>query len=82
MSTKTDITTTAARLLGLRFNDAARNSRQLPAEAAIHFWDPARGGGSVIVAADGSYLFANSSVKWDCHLNEFLSGLRSPRRNA
>lgn len=81
MSTKTDITATAARLLGLRFNDALRNSRPLPAEAATYFWDPAREGGSVIVGADGTYLFADSSVSWDRLLDEFVSGGRSRRED-
>lgn len=70
-------TTTAAKLLGLRFNDAARNSRQLPGQAATHFWNPVRGGGSVIVGADGTYLYANSSTTWDQHMGAYASGRRS-----
>lgn len=77
MSTKTDITATAARLLGLRFNDALRNSRPLPAEAATYFWDPARGSGSVLFAADGTYLHVSSSVIWDQHLEAFSAGRRT-----
>lgn len=77
MNTRTVATTTAARLLGLRFNDAARNSRPLPGESATHFWNPARGGGSVIIGTDGSYLCADSSVPMDQHLVAFASGRRS-----
>lgn len=76
MSTKTEIGTTAARLLGLRFGDALRNSRPLPAHEATYFWDPAHREGSVIIAADGTYLFADSTVSWDRHLEEFTAGRR------
>ena len=77
MNTRTAVTMTAARLLGLRFNDAARNSRPLPAEAATHFWNPVRGGGGVIVGADGTYLFADAATTWDQHLCAYSSGQRS-----
>lgn len=77
MNTKTAVTTTAARLLGLRFNDAERNSRPVPGRAATHFWNPVRGGGSVIISADGTYLYANSSTTWDHHLSAYASGRRS-----
>lgn len=77
MNTRTAVTTTAARLLGLRFNDAARNSRPLPGEAATHFWNPVRGGGSVIVGSDGAYLYGNSSTTWDQLVNAYTSGRRS-----
>lgn len=70
-------TVIAARLFYLRPNDAAKNSRELPAHAATHFWDPSRGGGSVIVATDGTYLFADSAVSWDRHLGDFVAGHRS-----
>ncbi|MET4144015.1 hypothetical protein [Arthrobacter sp. UYCo732] len=77
MSTKTAVATIAARLLGLRFNDAVRNSSGLPAEAATHFWDPAGEGASVIVGSDGTYLWADSSVGSADHLAEFAAGRRT-----
>lgn len=70
-------TPAAARLLNLRVNDALRNSRPLPAEAATYFWNPGPGGGAVILAADGTCLFADSSIAWDRHLDDFISGARS-----
>jgi hypothetical protein len=77
MNSRTAVTTTAARLLGLRFNDAARNSRPVPGAAATHFWNPVRGGGSVIVGADGAYLYANSSTTWDQLVSAYASGRRT-----
>jgi hypothetical protein len=77
MNTRTAVTTTAARLLGLRFNDASRNSRPVADQPATHFWNPARGGGSVIVGADGAYLYADSSVAWDQHLASYVAGRRT-----
>lgn len=74
-------TATAARLLNLRPNDAVKNSRGLPGQAATYFWDPVCGGSSVIVAADGTYLYANSSVTEDRHMREFGSGLRTTARS-
>ncbi|ACL42358.1 hypothetical protein Achl_4407 (plasmid) [Pseudarthrobacter chlorophenolicus A6] len=70
-------TPTAARLLGLRQNDAARNSRPLPSAGATHFWNPSRGGGSVIVGADGTFLFRGSSATWDRHLEDYVAGCRT-----
>lgn len=77
MNTRTAVTKTAARLLGLRFNDAARNSRPLPAESATYFWNPVRGGGSVIIGTDGGYLYAEPATPWDQHLSAYASGRRS-----
>jgi hypothetical protein len=77
MNTRTAATTTAARLLGLRFNDAARNCRPLPEEAATHFWNPVRGGGAVIVGVDGTYLHANSPTTWEQLVSAYTSGRRT-----
>lgn len=67
----------AARLLGLRTADATRNSAPVPDLDATCFWDPARGGGTVIVGSDGTYLFAGSAVTRDAHLEAFAAGRRT-----
>jgi hypothetical protein len=69
--------TIAARLLGMSESEALANSRSLPEIDAVHFWQPVRGGGSLIVSRDGSVLYANSSVTWDVHLEAFKSGRRT-----
>lgn len=74
-------TPVAAKLLGLRPNDAARNSRPVPAMKATHFWNPSRGGGSVIMGADGTFLFASSSITWDRHLEAYVAGRRTDPEN-
>jgi hypothetical protein len=76
MNTRT-ATAAAARILGLRLNDAARNSRQLLEISAVYFWDPSRSRGSVIVGTDGAHLYAGPSIPWDQHLGAYMSGRRS-----
>jgi len=46
-------------------------------ENAYYISRPIKGGGSVIVANDGSFLFADSSVGFIKHLEEFKKGRRS-----
>lgn len=44
---------------------------------AWYFWQPMRGGRSVIVDGDGSFLVATSSVNPERHVLEFRAGMRS-----
>ncbi|MGY1846793.1 hypothetical protein [Blastococcus sp. SYSU DS1021] len=67
----------AARYLGLSAEDAAAHSRRLEDVDGYYFWQPVRGGGALIVSADGSLLFANSSVPFDRHKEAFLAGRRT-----
>lgn len=76
MNTRT-ATPIAARILALRPNDAARNSRVLPEIAAVHFWDPSCVAGAVIIGADGAYLCADASVPWEQHLDAYAAGHRT-----
>ena len=50
---------------------------ELAEDSAIYISQPIRGGGSIIVASDGSYLFFNSSISFDEALEEFRKGRRS-----
>jgi hypothetical protein len=44
---------------------------------AYRFYHAVRGGGAIIVARDGSFLFASSSVPPARHEEAFLSGRRT-----
>lgn len=44
---------------------------------AYQFFVPVRGGASIIVAKDGSFLFANSAVDPISHEEAFLAGRRT-----
>lgn len=44
---------------------------------ATYICEPIKGGGAIIVSADGTVLFANSSVNFDTHLEEFKKGRRT-----
>ena len=55
----------------------AINNSKIISENAVYFWQNGRGGGSVIVASDGSYLTATSAVNFEKHLEAFNSGKRN-----
>jgi len=44
---------------------------------AYRFFQPVRGGASIIVARDGTFLFANSSVPPAKHEEAFVAGRRT-----
>lgn len=67
----------AASMPGMQRVDLSANCRELEDGSGIHFWDPARGGSAVIVAADGTFLWASSGVRPDQHLEAFIAGKRS-----
>lgn len=51
--------------------------RKIDGEELLYIWEDSRGGAAVIVAPDKSYLFANSSISFDEHLQEFRVGNRT-----
>ncbi|UVJ38046.1 hypothetical protein [Arthrobacter sp. CJ23] len=67
----------AAAFLGISIEEAGNCRRDLPELHALYVWKPGRGGGSLIIGSDGTYLFANSSVSLDQHLAAFESGKRT-----
>lgn len=51
--------------------------KELPEIDGYYFWDPKRGGLSVIVGKDGSRLGATSAVSFQKHLEAYISGRRN-----
>lgn len=67
----------AADLLAITPAEAHANQRDLPDSDATYFWEAGRGGGSLIVGADGGVLFASSSVPFDVHVDAYKQGHRT-----
>lgn len=67
----------AARFLRVTPEEANSNMKTLPELDSAYFWQAGRGGGALIVGADGTALFAGGSVPFDTHLDAFKSGLRT-----
>jgi hypothetical protein len=57
--------------------DAPIEYRLVEGADAYRFFQDVRGGASIIVARDGSFLFANSSVPPTTHEEAFLAGRRT-----
>jgi hypothetical protein len=68
----------AAKLLHLPIEKAKQNSSVIKENNAIYFSEPVKGGRSLIVGLDGTVLFANSSVGYSRHIEEFNNGRRTP----
>lgn len=56
---------------------AEKHYKEIQEINAYYFWNPARGGISVIVNSEGEALGATSSVSFDRHLEEFKKGRRN-----
>lgn len=69
----------ASKVLNVTKAGVSGHCRELEDDAGYYFWDPRRGGSAVIVAVDGSLLWANSGVRPDEHIASFLAGKRTDR---
>ena len=58
--------------------EAAEYGEFFEEESALYVSVPVKGGASMLVADDGTVLYANSSVSLDVHLREFRNGRRTP----
>lgn len=68
----------AAQLLHLSEEEAASYVMHPEGIEAIYISEPVKGGDSLLVGADGSVLYANSSVRYEDHIEEFKKGRRTP----
>lgn len=67
----------AASVLKLTTEETIKHYKEIPEENAYYFWNPVRGGLSVIVNSNGEKLGATSSVPYKKHLNAFKEGKRN-----
>ena len=70
-----------AKLLDLSIEDVKNNHKKLEDCDATYYWNPARGGLSLIVASNGEYLCATSSVSFEKLFEEFKMGKRNGKLN-
>ena len=78
MLSKEEQTRLGASLLGISYVDAQKYSIEIGDGDAIYLSIPTKGGGSLIVGADGQALYAVSAVGFDKHLEEYNKGRRTP----
>ena len=67
----------AAETLGTDIETVTTNYREIPEINAWYFWEPVRGGVSVIINSSYEKLSATSGVEYEEHLREFANGKRN-----
>ncbi len=65
-----------SKLLNLSKEETLKNSKKID-DNLTYYWNPMRGGNSLIADKDGNYLAASSSVNFDDLLKEFKIGNRN-----
>lgn len=68
----------AAKLMNISEDDAKKYCHAIEGSDALYFSIPVKGGDSLIVGTDGQVLYANSSVEYERHLEEYKKGTRTP----
>lgn len=67
----------AATIMKVSEEEAEKHYRIIDDINAFYFWNPVRGGISVIINENGEKLAATSSVNFDKHKEAFMSGKRN-----
>lgn len=67
-----------AKLLKLSIAQAEEYSGIIPESNDLYLSVPQKGGGAIIIAEDGSVLYAGSAIGFDEHLKAFQDGERTP----
>ena len=70
-----DIVEQVGKKLGLSREETVENSEAIE-DGLTYYWNPVRGGASLIINEKGDYLAANSSVSLDRLLEEYKKGER------
>ena len=68
----------AAKLLKLPIEKVREYGSVIKDTDLFYLSEPVKGGRSLIVGQDGTVLFANSSIDYDRHIEEFNNGRRTP----
>lgn len=75
--TDAKITMEISKLLDLAITELKANSKRIDESNATYYYNSSRGGKSVIVADDGTYLAAGSATSFERLLEEFNKGRRN-----
>jgi len=67
----------AAKAMKITTDAAAEHCKEAPEIGGWYFWNPVRGGISVLINAAGERLAASSGVNYDQHLKAFKNGRRN-----
>ncbi len=67
----------AAKAMKVSVQVAKENHKLIPEHNLYYFWNPVRGGISVIINDECEKLAAVSGVKFEKHLEAFLNGKRN-----
>ena len=78
MTNKESAIKLAAKLLQISIEEANEYGHVIDDIDAMYFSIPIKGGDSLIVSNNGEVLYANSSVSYDDHVNEFHKCTRTP----
>ena len=70
-----------AELLKVSVEELDNNSKKYEDLDATYYWNPIRGGNSLIISSDGSYLICPSSLGPNAVLEEFKKGKRNGSTN-
>lgn len=68
----------AAKLLRISIEEATEYHSLIEEESVIYVSVPEKGGESLIIGKNGEVLYANSSVGYSRHLEEYKKGNRTP----
>ena len=67
----------AALVMKISCEEAEKHYKEVPEIDAYYFWNPVRGGISVIINKNGEKLGATSSVSFEKHVKAFQAGKRN-----
>lgn len=62
-----------SKILDLSVEEVVKNSKKID-DNLTYYWNPARGGVSLITDAEGNYLAATSSINFEELLEQFKNG--------
>ena len=68
----------AAKLLNITVDEATEYHSYIEEGSLVYVSIPEKGGESIIIGKDGDVLYADSSVGYTRHLEEYKKGTRTP----
>lgn len=68
----------AAKLLNISVDEATEYHSYIEEDSLVYVSIPEKGGESIIIGKDGDVLYADSSVGYTRHLEEYKKGTRTP----